>query len=55
MSHDDDAAVIILSVRISPDVADSLDKLIGSKGKTREEVASHYIKKSILAEPHKRR
>ena len=42
MSHDDDA-LIILSVVISPDVADMLDSFIGLHGSTREEVASHYI------------
>ena len=42
MGHEDED-IIILSVSVSPRVAARLDNLIGIKGATREEVASHDV------------
>lgn len=48
MSHENNGggAVIILSVAITEEVAESLDNMIGHKGDSREEVASHYVSRA---------
>lgn len=50
MTHDEEA-IIILSVVITPDVAEHIDYLVCLDGPTREEVASFYLCKAFGKKP----